>query len=233
MAQKVFISYRRDDSRYQARLIYDALTQVVPRDNVFMDVDLIPAGADFRNILRGWVEQCDTLLALIGPGWLSATDPNTGRIRLNDPDDFVRIEIATALERNITVVPVLLDGASIPDVAALPPDLAQLPYRNAENVDHSRFTDDVARLIRKLQLGVTSRDFLRDIQLGHLGRVKAMLEGGADVNAKDINANTGLHLAITQGFDDVANELNFSWRPTQCQRQRWQYCPTSRYRQRQ
>ncbi len=70
MAHKVFISYRRDDSRYQARMIYIAFTQIIPREHVCMDVDSIPLGIDYRKILKGWVDECDVLLALIGPGWI-------------------------------------------------------------------------------------------------------------------------------------------------------------------
>ncbi|MDX2158727.1 MAG: SUMF1/EgtB/PvdO family nonheme iron enzyme [Hyphomicrobiaceae bacterium] len=151
MVGKVFISYRRDDSRYQARMVYAAFTQVVPREHVFMDIDSIPLGADFRKILRGWVDQCDVLLALIGPTWASVTDPRSGQPRLMNPADFVRIEIAEALARDIPVVPVLLDGAPMPDPAKLPDDLKDLVYRHAEFVKFENFDDDVARLIRKLR----------------------------------------------------------------------------------
>ncbi len=93
MTARVFISYRRDDSRYQARMVYTAFTDVLARDNVFMDIDSIPPGADFVAILEGWVGQCEILLALIGTGWVGAADPRTGRRRLDNPHDFVRIEI--------------------------------------------------------------------------------------------------------------------------------------------
>lgn len=152
MAGRVFISYRRDDSRYQARMIYTAFTQVIPREHVFMDIDSIPLGSDFRKILKGWVNECDVLLALIGPGWINALDPKTGQPRLTNPADFVRIEIAEALAREIPVVPVLLDGAPMPDPDLLPDELKELVYRHAEFVEYTRFDDDVARLIRKLGL---------------------------------------------------------------------------------
>lgn len=157
MVGKVFISYRRDDSRYQARMVYTAFTQVVPRDHVFMDIDSIPLGADFRRILKGWVDQCDVLLALIGQSWASGTDPRTGQPRLKNAGDFVRIEIAEALARDIPVVPVLLDGAPMPDPAHLPDDLKDLVYRHAEFVKYENFDDDVARLIRKLRSAVSQR----------------------------------------------------------------------------
>src|SRR4051812_10594936 len=109
MPSKVFISYRRDDAKWQAREIYRSLTQVLPHDHVFMDIDSIPPGADFVDILEGWVEKCDILLALIGAGWIDAIDPKTGRRRLENPNDFVRIEVRKGLARGIPVVPVLLD----------------------------------------------------------------------------------------------------------------------------
>jgi hypothetical protein len=154
MVDKVFISYRRDDSRYQARMIYTAFTQWVPRENVFMDIDSIPIGSNFRKILKGWVDQCDVLLALIGPGWINAVDPTIGQPRLQSSADFVRIEISEALSRDIPVVPVLLDGTPMPDVDLLPDDLKELVDRQAEFVEYRTFDADVERLIKKLQLAV-------------------------------------------------------------------------------
>ena len=152
MAAKVFISYRRDDSRYQADKIYKAFSQVVPRDHLFMDIDSIPLGANSRKILKDWVDQCEVLLALIGPGWTKAQDPKTKRRRLDIPSDLVRIEIGEALARNIQVVPVLLDGTPMPDIAVLPDDLKGLVDRQAEFVEFHTFGADVERLIKKLNL---------------------------------------------------------------------------------
>ncbi len=152
MPSKVFISYRRDDSKYQARMVHTAFCQTVPRDHVFMDVDSIPPGANFRKILKDWVDQCEILLALIGPGWIDAIDPKTSRRRLDNPSDFVRIEIGEALARDIPVVPVLLDGTPMPDPDLLPDDLKELVDRQAEFVEYRTFDADVERLIRKLRL---------------------------------------------------------------------------------
>lgn len=154
---KVFISYRRDDAKWQAREIYRALTQVLPRDSVFMDVDSIPPGADFVTVLEGWVDQCDILLALIGPGWLEAIDPQTSRRKLDDPNDFVRIELRKGLARGIPVVPVLLDGAPIPVTDRLPDDLEQLTRRHAQFIELRTVDTDVERLIRKLGLARPTR----------------------------------------------------------------------------
>jgi hypothetical protein len=152
VAAKVFISYRRDDAKWQAREIYRSLLQVLPRDHVFMDIDTIPMGADYIAVLEAWVDQCDILLALIGPGWVDATDPKTGRRRLDNPNDFVRIEIRKGLARGIPVVPVLLDGAQLPDAGRLPQELHRLLRYNAAFIEHRTVDADVDRLIRGLPL---------------------------------------------------------------------------------
>ena len=130
MSGLIFISYRRDDSRYQARMIYEAFLRGMPRENVFMDIDTIPLGVNFVKVLEGWVEQCEVLLVLMGVGWANSTDPKTGKRRLDNPKDFVRVEIRGALTRDIPVVPVMLDGAEIPDEAQLPDDIKGLLSRN-------------------------------------------------------------------------------------------------------
>jgi TIR domain len=153
MPNKVFISYRREDSRYQAHRIYDAFVRALPPDTVFMDIDTIPPGADFVEILEGWVQQCDVLLALIGPNWLGSIDPRSSLRRLDNPEDFVRIEIRGALARKIPVVPVLLDATGMPTATELPDDIKALRRRNAEFVDFRTFDADVQRLIKRLKIG--------------------------------------------------------------------------------
>jgi hypothetical protein len=153
MPNKVFISYRREDSQYQARRIYDAFVEALPPDTVFMDVNSLAPGDDFVEILEGWVQQCDVLLALIGPKWIDSIDPRTNLRRLDNPDDFVRIEVRGALERKIPVVPVLLDAAGMPTAAELPDDIKVLTRRTAEFVDFRTFDADVQRLIKRLKIG--------------------------------------------------------------------------------
>ena len=148
---RFFISYRRQDSKYQARMIYDAFAREVGQDNVFMDVDSIPPGANFRKTLKEWVDRCDALLALIGPEWIAVADPATRAPTLDNPNDLVRIEIAEALARGIPVVPVLLDGADVPQVEQLPDDLKELCDRQAEFVEFRTFNADVERLIARLR----------------------------------------------------------------------------------
>jgi formylglycine-generating enzyme required for sulfatase activity len=154
--KKVFISYRREDSKYQAHRIYDALIKVLPRDHVFMDINSLKLGDDFFETLGGWVAGCDILLALIGAGWLDAADAQGNR-RLENENDFVRFEIREALKQGIPVVPVILDGARIPDKDELSGDLRKLVHRNAEFIEFRTFDTDVNRLIDRLRLTTTPK----------------------------------------------------------------------------
>ena len=129
MPSKVFISYRRDDSAAFAGRVHDRLEREFGRDLLFMDVDAIPLGADFVEVLGREVAKCDVLLAIIGPNWVDARADDGSR-RLEDDNDFVRIEIATALARGIPVIPVLLEGTKVPRADQLPSDLKGLVRRN-------------------------------------------------------------------------------------------------------
>ncbi len=149
---KIFISYRRDDSQHQADRLHAALSRKIPKRNIFIDVDNIPVGVNFVQHLDQQVAQCDVLLALIGPDWLEARNPETGARRLDDPKDFVRIEIASALKRGIPVAPILLDGAPFPPEHTLPDDLKALALRNGVEVRRLTFDADAERLIRGLDL---------------------------------------------------------------------------------
>lgn len=147
---KVFISYRHDDSAGHAGRVHDRLMQSFGRDLLFMDVDAIPLGVDFIKVLREEVAKCDVLLAVIGTHWLDASDEE-GKRRLDSTTDFVRTEIATALQRGIPVIPILLDGAKIPKVQQLPKDLEGLAARNGLDVRHASFHQDMDKLIAGLK----------------------------------------------------------------------------------
>jgi formylglycine-generating enzyme required for sulfatase activity len=151
MPSKVFISYRRDDSEAHAGRVHDRLEREFGPEFLFMDVDAIPLGANFTKVLRDEVAKCDVLLALIGPNWLNVRDEEGNR-RLDNPADFLRIEISTALQRSIPVIPILLDGARIPEPDELPKDLKELSVRNGFGVRHASFRSDMDRLIRELRL---------------------------------------------------------------------------------
>src|ERR1700758_5203841 len=129
MAGTIFINYRRDDSAGAAGRLYDRLAHAFGRKNIFMDVDHIPAGIDFVAHLSKQVAACRVLVVVIGPKWLEAVD-EAGRRRLDQPDDFVAIEIAAALARDIPVIPVLLD-ARMPRGSELPDALKPLARRHA------------------------------------------------------------------------------------------------------
>jgi hypothetical protein len=148
----IFISYRRGDSEGQARALSLELANYVGEKSVFMDVDSIALGRDFRQSLHESLESCDAVLALIGPNWLDIKDA-TGRRRLDDPDDFVRQEIAVALKRNIPVTPVLLQGTSMPAEERLPDDLKDLAFRNGFELSHMRWHSDVREMAQRLGLG--------------------------------------------------------------------------------
>ncbi|HEX4409249.1 MAG TPA: SUMF1/EgtB/PvdO family nonheme iron enzyme [Xanthobacteraceae bacterium] len=149
MTGKLFISYRRDDSAGHAGRLRDRLEREFGRDLLFMDVDAIPLGMNFIKVLRDEVSKCDVLLAIIGPNW-SAIRDKEGKRRLDDKNDFVRIEVGTALTRDIPVIPVLLDGAELPKPEELPPDLEELAVRNGIFVRHASFHGDMDRLIAGL-----------------------------------------------------------------------------------
>ncbi|MCB9450981.1 MAG: SUMF1/EgtB/PvdO family nonheme iron enzyme [Anaerolineaceae bacterium] len=149
---KVFVSYRRSDSRKDAGRIYDHLLDAFGKDNVFKDVDSIPIGTDFRGVLREAITQTDALLVIIGAQWLNVTDEN-GQRRLDDPNDFVRLEIVSALQQpHIRVIPVLVDHATMPAADDLPEDMRELTYRNATVIrDDPDFKRDVDKLIYALK----------------------------------------------------------------------------------
>ena len=150
MPGKLFISYRRDDSAGHAGRVHDRLAAEFGRDVLFMDVDAIPLGSNFAKVLGDEVGKCDGLLAIIGPNWLEIRDER-GRRRLDDPADFVRVEIAAALQRDIPVIPILLEGTRIPRAEELPEELKELALRNSLHVRHDSFHLDMEKLLRFLR----------------------------------------------------------------------------------
>ena len=141
----VFISYRRGDAGDVVGRIYDRLVERFGRPNVFKDVDSIPLGVDFRSHLSESVGKCRVLIAVISRGWLQQSD---GERRISEANDFVRIEVEAALQRNIPVIPVLVQGAALPKENELPATLKELAYRNATVVRADPdFHADIARLI--------------------------------------------------------------------------------------
>ncbi len=142
----VFLSYRREETRHIAGRLADRLTERLGATQVFMDVETIEPGIDFTAAIAREVSSCNVLIALIGPTWSTIIDQQ-GRRRIDDPDDFVVLEIQAASEREIRVIPVLVDGAVMPNRHDPPEGLQGLARRNAVRLDHETFRSDIALLL--------------------------------------------------------------------------------------
>jgi len=154
----LFISYRRDDSAGHVGRLYDALSARYGPSHIFVDIDHIDPGEDFVKALDTAISKCGVLLVVIGKQW---ADPNGLGQRLRDPNDFVRLEVAAGLQRDVQVIPVLVQGVSMPSAAQLPPDLHGLTQRNAFELSDTRWRDDVMRLTRHLDpilMGATATE---------------------------------------------------------------------------
>lgn len=145
----IFLNYRRSDTQGEAGRLFDDVVEEFGEDTVFMDVVGIEPGRDFRQAIKERLAKCDTLLVVIGLEWLDAKDAH-GKRRLDDPEDYVRIEISIALKSNIRVIPVLVRGANMPSAERLPEDLKDLAYRNCFEITHSKWKSDVRLLIEAL-----------------------------------------------------------------------------------
>ena len=145
----IFISYRRDDSEGHAGRLFEDLSDRFGKASVFMDVAGIEPGRDFRRVIEQQVASCGVLLTIIGKDWLTAAD-ELGRRRLDDPYDFVHLETASALQRDIPVIPVLVHGARMPRPEQLPDVLKDLAFRNSVELTHARWRSDVRLLIDAL-----------------------------------------------------------------------------------
>jgi hypothetical protein len=148
----IFLSYRRDDASGWAGRLYEHLVREWGRDQVFMDIDTIVPGEDFREAIARTMETCDIVMIVIGPKWVDARDL-AGRRRLEDENDTHRAEVVAALAADVRVIPVLVGGATMPQLSDLPGPMRDLAYRNAAVVEDRRFASDVEALqntLRKL-----------------------------------------------------------------------------------
>lgn len=165
----IFISYRRNDTEGEAGRLFDDLVSEFGENSVFMDVAAIEAGRDFRKVIDESVATCGVLLAIIGKSWVDAKD-DAGHRRLDDPTDFVRLETASALRRDIPVIPILVRGAKMPRTEELPEDLHDLAYRNSVELTHARWNSDLQLLVEALR---------RQLKLQKTGPVPAANDTGA------------------------------------------------------
>ena len=160
MQQGIFVSYRRQDSQSAAGRLSDHLKDHLQAVPIFRDVETIEPGVDFVDAIERALRSCAVLIAVIGPRWVAAADADGAR-RLDDPNDYTRLEIATALNRSdVRVIPVLVEGAQMPTTAQLPADLEALARRNAIELSDKRWDFDVSVLVDTLRkaLGVPERD---------------------------------------------------------------------------
>ncbi len=166
----IFICYRREETAYPAGWLFDRLTDHFGQGKVFKDVDSIQLGDDFVEEITAAVESCAVLLAVIGRRWLTVTGEE-GRQCLDDPADFVRLEIEAALTLGVRVIPVLVDQARMPSAAELPTSLEKLARRQAVELSPHRFNSDVDRLLRRLDTlsGTTARPAQQSAGVGGLG----------------------------------------------------------------
>jgi TIR domain len=146
---KVFITYRREETSAYAGRLYDAMVARFGEDNVFMDVDMAP-GVDFVERIKEAVAACHVLIVVMGPRWATVENED-GRPRIADPEDFVRLEVETALRRpDVTPIPVLVGGARMPNREDLPPEVRPITRRNALELSDQRWRYDVGRLVSTL-----------------------------------------------------------------------------------
>lgn len=200
----IFISYRREDSAGHAGRLFDRLAAHFGRGSVFMDVEGIEAGVDFVETIERAVGGCAVLLAVIGRGWLDSKD-SQGRRRLDDPQDFIRLETSSALARKVRVIPVLVEGARIPRAEELPEDLRTITRRQALELRDSRWEDDIQALIGVLERVLASSD------TPEAGRPGASQDDRRDVPAWAWKAGAAALLlgGVLLGFTLISHP----WRP--------------------
>jgi beta-lactam-binding protein with PASTA domain len=150
MMEGIFISYRREESAGHAGRMYDRLRERFGRERVFMDVSAIEPGIDFGEAIERAVSSCAVLLVVIGRRWLECSDA-AGRRRLDDPKDFIRLEVSAALRRTIRVIPVLVQDAAMPEESDLPDDLKLLVRRNAIEINDTHWDSDLSQLVETLE----------------------------------------------------------------------------------
>jgi lysozyme family protein len=160
---KIFISYRREETAGEARALFNTLVARLGQSSVFMDVDSIALGRDFRQVLKERLASCDLVLVIIGKDWLDAKG-GSGQRRIEDPEDFVHLEIDAALRRNIPITPVLVQRAQMPEAQHLPQGIKDFAYRNGFELTHNTWESDVQELLKRL--GVEKQPLLKRFGVG-------------------------------------------------------------------
>lgn len=227
---RIFISYRRDDTKWATGRLFDHLSARFGDDQIFMDITTIEPGEDFVAVIENAIGRCSVLVAMIGIDWIDAND-EAGNRRLDNPLDFVRLEIANALQRDIRVIPVLVDNAVMPRVDTLPDDLQALCRRHGLQLRNDTFRYDVSRLIEAIEkaMNLDSRSviagqwrdsediftsffrqngdrvvgFFRSKESGNIGAFQGKVEGNKGKLAWRLQNNTLSGAAIATAEDDT------------------------------
>jgi hypothetical protein len=174
VAKKVFISYRREDTGSAAGRVYDRLSRLLPKSNLFFDVDTIGGGEDFVQRIESEIGRSDVALVFIGDKWL---EPRSGKGRIWEPDDFVRAELRAALARPMLILPILVAGARMPKPEQLPEDVRAVALKNALPLRHESFDGDTESIVGAV-LGISTKDRAWDNK-GSLKRKTVYGIGGA------------------------------------------------------
>ncbi len=158
MPGKIFINYRREDTWHAAGWLHELLIAEFGSERVFMDVESMAAGVDFHDMLKTEVSKCQVFLTIIGPDWLKVIDNNSGKRRIDNPDDWVRIEILQALSLQLLVIPVMIGDAPNLRVANLPEEMDILARKNAVRLRPERFNADANGLITQIRAALSEED---------------------------------------------------------------------------
>jgi len=185
---RIFINYRRQDTAWQAVALYHRLAERFGEDQIFKDVDNIGLGEDFVQKITTEVESCDILLALIGKSWLDL-DAGEGR-RIDDPNDFVRIEIEAALKREVLLIPILVDGATMPPAASVPSSIALIARRQALELNPNRFSGDTDELLEVLERTLAELERSKSVPADELPvELPPGIDSGLQVGPPDESGN--------------------------------------------
>jgi hypothetical protein len=234
----LFISYRREESGPYAGRLYDIAVRHFGADRVFLDVSSVQPGHDFREAIEHACSSCECLLAVVGKHWATVRD-NSGALRLDSESDYVRLELSLALQKNLLVIPVLINGAELPPEGSLPPDIRPLVYRNAWHLSDLRFHDDVQQLVNAIKGTVEGRSSLFPLYgvtlgtttISELSRQFARTKVISDSTGQpyhcyvwygprsefdfwyddDSGIVTGMYITSTSTFPEPWQDLGFRW----------------------
>ncbi|MBD0291634.1 MAG: toll/interleukin-1 receptor domain-containing protein [Thermoleophilia bacterium] len=183
---RIFVNYRRAETRFHTTQLREALAQRFGEENIFWDIDTIDLGVDFAEAITDAVGSCDVFVAVIGKEWVSMAD-ESGERRLDNPEDYVRIEIEAALERGVRVIPARVQGAPMPRSTDLPEPLRPLARRNGLELTDTHWQYDVARLVRALE---------------NVEREKRRGPRGDGASATDVEVEPAEHEPVAQVEED-------------------------------